>query len=62
MWRKSSYSGTDQGGACVEVAFAKQVGIRDSKNPDPSLTFPVESFRALVGLARLSPPLDRGNV
>ena len=36
----------------VEVAFAEQVGIRDSKNPDPSLTFPVESFRSFLSVVR----------
>ncbi|MBC2903585.1 DUF397 domain-containing protein [Streptomyces cupreus] len=31
-WFKSSYS-DDEGGACVEVAFASRVHIRDSKQP-----------------------------
>ncbi|MEU6521878.1 DUF397 domain-containing protein [Streptomyces sp. NPDC046924] len=38
-WRKSSYSGNQQGDACVEVCddFAGAVPVRDSKN----LTGPV---------------------
>lgn len=33
-WRKSSYSGNQQGDACVEVCgnFAGMVPVRDSKN------------------------------
>ncbi|SFQ50437.1 protein of unknown function [Amycolatopsis arida] len=30
-WRKSTYSSPDED--CVEVAFASEVGVRDSKNP-----------------------------
>lgn len=73
MWRKSSYSGTDQGGACVEVAlawrkstysgsgdngscvevaFTDQVGVRDSKNPEPTLTFPADRFREFLSHVR----------
>ena len=33
VWRKASYSGTEQGD-CVEVAdLDGRVGVRDSKNP-----------------------------
>lgn len=33
-WRKSSYSGPDDGNNCVEIANSPtQVAIRDSKNP-----------------------------
>jgi hypothetical protein len=33
VWRKSSRSGTDSTGSCVEVAFVSTaVGVRDSKN------------------------------
>ncbi|MFD7016727.1 DUF397 domain-containing protein [Streptomyces sp. NPDC059928] len=48
-WRKSSYSGPDQG-SCVEIADGHvAVPIRDSKNPDgPALIFPAESFGAFV--------------
>jgi hypothetical protein len=52
-WRKSSRSGQDgSNGNCVEVAFAGQVGVRDSKNPEPVLTFPVGSFRAFLSVVR----------
>ncbi|MFE3520427.1 DUF397 domain-containing protein [Streptomyces sp. NPDC059161] len=48
-WRKSSYSGPDEG-SCVEIADGHvAVPIRDSKNPDgPALIFPAESFGAFV--------------
>lgn len=49
MWRKSSCSGSTEGGQCVEIAFAQRVGVRDSKNPEPRLTFPEVSFRVFVG-------------
>lgn len=54
MWRKSSYSGSTEGGACVEIAFAQQVAVRDSKNPEPRLTFSKADFLAFVELARRS--------
>lgn len=42
-WRKSSYSGGNGNGSCVEVAFgaeAEVVGVRDSKNAvGPELAF-----------------------
>lgn len=48
-WRKSSRSG-DNGGQCVEVAFASDaVGVRDSKNPNgPVLAFTPDEFSAFV--------------
>ncbi|MFI6682356.1 DUF397 domain-containing protein [Streptomyces sp. NPDC050485] len=48
-WRKSSYSGSDQG-SCVEIADGHAaVPVRDSKNPDgPALLFPAESFSAFI--------------
>ncbi|MFC0067754.1 DUF397 domain-containing protein [Umezawaea endophytica] len=51
-WRKSSHSGSSDNSACVEVAFGGQVGVRDSKNPESVLSFPVESFRAFVSVVR----------
>ncbi|MEV5610526.1 DUF397 domain-containing protein [Streptomyces sp. NPDC052225] len=34
VWRKSSYSGSGDGNACVEVATAPtHISIRDSKDP-----------------------------
>ncbi|GAA2238883.1 hypothetical protein GCM10010430_19950 [Kitasatospora cystarginea] len=49
-WRKSSYSGGDNG-SCVEVAdgFASVMPVRDSKDPDgPALVFPAEAWSAFV--------------
>lgn len=38
-WRTSSYSGNN-GGNCVEVAAARKIAIRDSKDPHgPVLAF-----------------------
>jgi hypothetical protein len=38
-WRTSSYSGNN-GGACIEVAAARIVAVRDSKDPaGPVLAF-----------------------
>lgn len=35
QWRKSSFSGGDGQGDCVEIAWpAPQVAVRDSKDPD----------------------------
>lgn len=49
-WRKSSWSG-DNGGQCVEVAFADgAVGMRDSKDKGqgPILVFTPGEFNAFV--------------
>ncbi|MEV6045024.1 MULTISPECIES: DUF397 domain-containing protein [Streptomyces] len=48
-WRKSSYSGGDQG-SCVEIADGHAtVPVRDSKNPDgPALLFRAESFGTFI--------------
>lgn len=47
-WKKSSHSTND--GECVELAHGvDRLAARDSKNPGgPVLTFPHESFRALL--------------
>ncbi|MDJ1134127.1 DUF397 domain-containing protein [Streptomyces iconiensis] len=53
MWRKSSYSGSNQG-ECLEVAdgFAN-IPVRDSKNPGgPVITIGTEAFAAFVGAIR----------
>ncbi|MFI0481944.1 DUF397 domain-containing protein [Actinomadura sp. 9N215] len=52
-WRKSSYSGTEQG-ACVEVADLNSgIGIRDSKNPGlGKLTLTPKAFADLLARAR----------
>ncbi|MGP2437025.1 DUF397 domain-containing protein [Streptomyces sp. JW3] len=50
-WRKSSYSGPDDGNACVEIANSPtHVAIRDSKTAPtaPTLTFPVVAFTTFV--------------
>ncbi|MEU6506819.1 DUF397 domain-containing protein [Streptomyces sp. NPDC046942] len=49
-WRKSSFSGGDQGDACVEVAHLDtHIGIRDSKTPDrAALTFPPTAFTPFI--------------
>lgn len=54
VWRKSSYSGTDEGTECVEVAglpghMGRAVQVRDSKNPDgPVLIVSRGDFRTLL--------------
>ncbi|WP_394613063.1 DUF397 domain-containing protein [Lentzea sp. JNUCC 0626] len=48
-WRKSSYSGATEDGECVEVSFALDVLVRDSKNADAgTLTFSAPAWRAFV--------------
>lgn len=48
-WRKSTRSGNNSTGNCVEVAFsAGVVGVRDSKNPTARLTFTRSAWRALT--------------
>lgn len=47
-WRKSSHSGGTDNSECVEVAFTEQVSVRDSKNPEPVLTFPADRFRVFL--------------
>ncbi|MFH8445625.1 DUF397 domain-containing protein [Streptomyces sp. NPDC018026] len=47
-WFKSSYSG-GEGNECVEVASGGSwVGVRDSKVPRQTLTFPSQVFSAFV--------------
>lgn len=45
-WRKSSYSGGNDGNNCVEIATRPtHISIRDSKTPGrAALTFPPEAF------------------
>ncbi|MET8943933.1 DUF397 domain-containing protein [Streptomyces sp. NPDC004542] len=49
-WRKSTYSGPDDGNECVEIAPTPvHIHIRDSKATTPAiLTFPAEAFAAFV--------------
>jgi hypothetical protein len=47
-WRKSSYS-ADNGGACVEVASAEAILVRDTTDRDgPVLEFPADAWRAFT--------------
>jgi hypothetical protein len=51
-WRKSSYSG-DNGGACVEVAAAESVLVRDTTDRrGPILTFTEDVWRAFTETIR----------
>ncbi|MFI5566490.1 DUF397 domain-containing protein [Streptomyces sp. NPDC051740] len=45
-WRKSSYSGPDDGNNCVEIAnVSTRIAVRDSKAPARATpTFPPEAF------------------
>jgi Domain of unknown function (DUF397) len=49
-WRKSSYSGPDDGNNCVEIANRNtHIAIRDSKAPARTpLTFPAGAFAAFL--------------
>jgi hypothetical protein len=49
-WRKSSYSGSGDGNACVEIANdLTRVAIRDSKDPScGTLFFPTRAFATFV--------------
>ncbi|WP_026360682.1 DUF397 domain-containing protein [Amycolatopsis nigrescens] len=53
-WIKSSYSGGDPEGNCVEVAFSGEaVAVRDSKNPaEGTLVLPPGSWRGFLGCIR----------
>jgi len=55
-WRKSSYSGPDDGNECVEIATTPtHIAVRDSKTPATAhLTFPADAFA--VFLAGLKEP------
>jgi hypothetical protein len=47
-WRKSSYSG-DNGGACVEVAAAEAVFVRDTTDRGgPVITFSADAWLAFT--------------
>lgn len=52
-WRKSSRSGTNGTGACVEVALGSDgVGVRDSKNPIERLRFTRRAWEIFAREAR----------
>lgn len=47
-WFKSSYSDSE-GGACVEVAFAARIHIRDSKTSHgPEIHLPAPAWSAFI--------------
>jgi hypothetical protein len=47
-WRKSSYS-ADNGGACIEVAAAAAVLVRDSTDRrGPVVTFDARAWRTFI--------------
>jgi hypothetical protein len=58
-WQKSSYSGGDQGDACVEVAHRHtHIAIRDSKTPARAiLTFPSTTFTSFLQHLKSTRPL-----
>ena len=55
-WRKSSRSGSSNGGGgtnCVEVAYVEgSVGLRDSKRPGVGIAVPADSFSTFVAAAK----------
>ncbi|MFJ4622538.1 DUF397 domain-containing protein [Streptomyces sp. NPDC088812] len=57
IWRKSSYSGSGDGNACVEVAHHHpSISIRDSKAPArAALTFPTTAFTFFLEALKRSP-------
>jgi hypothetical protein len=56
-WRKSSYSGSGDGNACVEVAHRHpHIAVRDSKAPAGArLTFPADVFTTFVEALKQGP-------
>ncbi|MEU9481444.1 DUF397 domain-containing protein [Streptomyces sp. NPDC048191] len=56
-WRKSSYSGPDDGNNCVEIATTPtHTAIRDSKDPAVgTLTVPAGSFALFVEALKKAP-------
>ncbi|MFI2202872.1 DUF397 domain-containing protein [Streptomyces sp. NPDC020192] len=47
-WFKSTYS-DNEGGACVEVAFAARIHIRDSKDhTSPEINVPTPAWSAFI--------------
>ncbi|MET8845879.1 DUF397 domain-containing protein [Amycolatopsis sp. NPDC004625] len=59
-WRKSSYSGEDPQGNCVEVRLAGLSQIRDTKDrAGGTLSVTTRSWEALVGSLRARKPPGR---
>ena len=50
IWRKSSYSGSGDGNACVEISNRRtHIAIRDSKAPaHGTLSVPTEAFTPFI--------------
>jgi hypothetical protein len=59
-WRKSSYSGPDDGNECVEIANAPtHIAVRDSKAPTrATLTFPTDAFTPFIEALKTPHPQD----
>lgn len=57
-WRKSSYSGSGDGNACVEIASTRTlIAIRDSKDPyHGTLAFPSTAFAAFLAAVKSKMP------
>ncbi len=57
-WRKSSYSGPDDGNNCVEIADSPaHVAVRDSKNSaGGTLSFPATAFAAFLAALKADAP------
>ncbi|MDQ1028721.1 hypothetical protein QF035_006303 [Streptomyces umbrinus] len=56
-WRKSSYSGPDDGNECVEIANSPAlIAVRDSKTPArATLTFPTGAFTLFIEALKDAP-------
>ncbi|OIJ98057.1 DUF397 domain-containing protein [Streptomyces colonosanans] len=56
-WRKSSYSGSGDGNACVEVANRRtRIAVRDSKAPArATLSLPTGAFTTFVEALKNGP-------
>jgi hypothetical protein len=56
-WRKSSYSGGNDGNNCVVIADSPtHIAVRDSKAPTgATLTFPADAFSSFVEALKDSP-------
>ncbi|MER6025352.1 DUF397 domain-containing protein [Streptomyces sp. NPDC001851] len=56
-WRKSSYSGPDDGNNCVEIATTPtHTTLRDSKDPAAgTLTVPAGSFALFIEALKKTP-------
>jgi hypothetical protein len=57
-WIKSSYSGSEGGSSCVEIAVLPNgVAVRDSKDPDgPVLRFSGAEWRAFIRRLKVAEP------